>query len=55
MSLKVYEVKDIVELLKTSAPTVRKYISLGQLKARKVGTKWIITEDALKEFLENKN
>ena len=50
--MKVYDLDDLVKLLKMNIQTLRIYIKEGKLKASKVGRKYIITEESLKEFLE---
>lgn len=50
--MKVYDLDDLVKLLKMNIQTLRIYIKEGKLKASKVGRKYIITEENLKEFLE---
>ena len=50
--MKVYDLDDLVQLLKMNKQTLRIYIKEGKLKASKVGRKYIITEEHLKEFLE---
>lgn len=50
--MNIYNVKDVVKLLHLNIQTVRQYIKEGKLKASKVGTHYIITEDAIKEFLK---
>ena len=51
-SLKVYELKEVCELLKINLRVLRRYIKDGEIKASKIGRKYIITETHLKEFLE---
>ena len=50
--MKVYDLEDLVKLLKMNIQTLRIYIKEGKLKASKVGRKYIVTEENLKEFLE---
>lgn len=50
--MKVYNLKELAELLKMNIRTLQKYVREGKLKASKVGTHYIITEDNLKKFLE---
>lgn len=51
-SLKVYELKEVCELLKINLRVLRRYIKDGEIKASKIGRKYIITEASLKDFLE---
>lgn len=50
-NLVVYTVKDLSKLLNTTPQTVRKYISEGRIKGKKIGRQWLVDEDAVKEFL----
>lgn len=53
--LTLFSLNDIQEKIGIAPQTARKYIAAGELKARKVGSKWFITEQALKEFFESGN
>ncbi len=50
-NLVVYTVKDLSKLLNTTPQTVRKYISEGRIKGKKIGRQWLVDEEAVKEFL----
>ena len=50
--MKVYDLDEVVELLGLNIQTIRIYIKEGKLKASKVGRKYVVTEDAIKEFLK---
>lgn len=49
--IKLYDLKDLEELLKVNNRTLLKYIKEGRLKAVKVGQRWIVTETNLLSFL----
>ena len=49
--IKVYELKEVCDLLKINIRVLRQYIRNGEIKASKIGRKYIITEEHLKEFL----
>lgn len=51
--MKVYDLNEVCELLKMNIQTIRIYIKEGKLKASKIGRKYIITEDDLKELIES--
>lgn len=51
--MKIYDLKEVSNLLKMNIQTLRKYIKEGKLKASKVGTHYIITEESIKEFLSD--
>lgn len=48
-----YDVKETAELLHVSPQTVKKYIREGKLRAQRVGLPYYVTEETLKEFLNN--
>lgn len=50
--MKIYDLKEVVNLLGLNIQTIRKFIKEGKLKASKVGTHYMVTEDAIKEFLK---
>lgn len=52
--IKVYTLDEIETLLKVTRRTLYRYIKEGKLKANKIGKKWIITEQSLKDFIEGK-
>ncbi len=51
--MQIYDVPQLVEMLKVSKKAVRSYLISGQLRGRKVGKKWLVHEDAVREFLMN--
>lgn len=46
-----YTVEEVAEILHRNADTVRRYIKKGELKAKKVGRPYYITDRALDEFI----
>lgn len=50
--LKVYELKEVCELLKINLQVLRRYIKDGEIKASKIGRKYIITEESLRDFIK---
>ena len=48
--IKIYSLKEIAEPLRVTPVTLRKYIGWGSLKGQKVGQKWYVTEESLREF-----
>jgi DNA-binding transcriptional MerR regulator len=48
----VYNLKDLSKKLNLSIRTLRKYIKRGDLKARKIGKAYYVTEPNLLDFLE---
>ena len=55
MQREYYTVKDIAGELKVSEKSVRKMISSGKIKGKKVLNKWVVTANNLKEFMDPKN
>lgn len=50
---KVYTVEEVAESLKMNSRTIREYIKNGELKATRIGRKYIINQDDYKAFLSN--
>lgn len=51
--MKLYDLQELSEMLKMNRRVLQRYVREGKLKVSKVGRKYIITEDDLKEFLES--
>lgn len=49
-NLKLFDLKELSELIGVSTVTIRGYISSGKLVARKMGSKYYISEDALRGY-----
>jgi len=49
--IKLYDVQEIARIFDMTPQSVRKYFKEGRIKARKVGTRWYVTEEAMREFL----
>lgn len=50
--MKLYTVQELSKLLDVTIIILREYIRQGKLREQKVGGKWIVTYDSLKEFLD---
>ena len=50
--MKIYNLKEVVKLLGLNIQTIRLMIKDERLKASKVGTHYMVTEDAIKEYLK---
>jgi excisionase family DNA binding protein len=50
--MQVYNLKEVVKILGLNIQTIRKFIKEGKLKASKVGTHYMVTDEAIKEFLK---
>ena len=53
--LKLYSLKELSASLEVSTVTLRNYISCNKLKARKLGGKWYVTQDSIKEYFNFSN
>jgi excisionase family DNA binding protein len=51
--MRIYDVPQLAEMLKVSEKAVRSYLISGRLRGRKVGKRWLVHEDAVREFLMN--
>jgi outer membrane biosynthesis protein TonB len=51
LDLRLYTVGETAELLATNAAAVRRYIKAGALRAAKIGAAQMITEGAIKDYL----
>lgn len=51
--LEVYTVNDVAQSLGMNIETIREYIKRGELKASKVGRKYIITIDNYEDFIKS--
>ena len=49
----VYNLKDLSKKLKISVRTLREYVKSGELKAKKIGKAYYVTEPNLLAFLES--
>ena len=53
--IKFYTVPEVAEVLQVTPQTVRAYIKQGKLKGQRIGRPILITENNLKEFLQEGN
>ncbi len=51
--MKIYTVEDLIPILQVSRKAVRAYIAEGKLRGRKVGKRWLVTEESLRKFLNS--
>lgn len=49
--IKAYDVQEIARIFDMTPQSIRKFIREGRIKGRKVGTRWYVTEEAIREFL----
>ena len=48
-----YTIKELEPILKRKSKTIKRYIKDGELEATKIGKGYIITEEDVKEFLND--
>lgn len=49
--IKFYDVQEIARIFDMTPQSIRKFIREGRIKGRKVGTRWYVTEEAIREYL----
>ena len=49
-SLTLFSVDDLHEQLGISKMTIRAYLREGRIKGRKLGVKWFVTEEAIRDY-----
>lgn len=52
--IRIYSLEDLSKKLKIGTRTLREYVKRGELKAKKVGRSYFVTEANLRAFLEPK-
>ena len=53
--IKLYSLKELSKKLDVTTTTLRHYLAAGELKGRKMGGCWMVTEDNLHEYFNNSN
>ncbi|MDZ7682892.1 MAG: helix-turn-helix domain-containing protein [Fodinibius sp.] len=51
-NLTLYSVEDLHKQLGLSKMTIRAYLRDGKIRGRKLGVKWYVTEEALREYFD---
>ena len=46
-----YDVQEIAKAFDMTPQSIRKFLKEGRIKARKFGTRWYVTEEAMREYL----
>ena len=49
-SITLFNIMELAKKIDLTPATLRGYIKTGKLKGQKVGTKWYVSEDSLREF-----
>jgi predicted site-specific integrase-resolvase len=52
--LNLYDLKEISKKLDVTTSTLRSYIRLGKIKGRKVAGKWLVSDEALRQYFNKK-
>jgi hypothetical protein len=50
-----YDIDEITEILKITPAILRDYINQDKLTAKKIEDEWLISEEALREFLDTES
>ena len=50
--MEIYLVFELAQMFQVTQRTIRKYLKSGQLKGTKMARKWMVHEDAVREFLQ---
>ena len=51
--MKIFNLKEVVKILGLNIQTIRNLIKEGKLEASKVGTHYLVTDEAISKFLED--
>ena len=49
--IKAYDVQEIAKLFDMTPQSIRRFLREGRIKGRKVGTRWYVTEEAIRDYL----
>jgi len=49
--IKFYDVQEIAKIFDMTPQSIRKFLKEGRIKGRKVGTRWYVTEEAIRDYL----
>lgn len=49
--IKFYDVQEIAEIFDMTPQSIRKFFNQGKIQARKFGTRWYVTEEAMRAYL----
>lgn len=52
--MKFYTAEEVADILKLDVVTVRRYLSLGDMKGAKIGKGWRVTQEDLEEFIKDR-
>ena len=49
--MEIYDVHELAKMLRTTEPTVRACLAKGRIIGRKIGGKWLVCNEAIRQFL----
>lgn len=49
--IRAYDVQEIAKIFDMTPQSIRKFLKEGRIKGRKFGTRWYVTEEAMRNFL----
>lgn len=52
--LKLFDVQELAELLGVADDTIRNYLKAGRIAGQKLGTKWYVSEDGLRDYFNQR-
>ena len=52
--LNLYNLKEISKILDVTTSTLRTYIRQGKIKGRKVAGKWLVSDEALRQYFNKR-
>ncbi len=52
LTLEIYTINDLMEILKVTRRTLQGYIKKGKIKGFKMGNEWRVTRESLEEFID---
>ena len=49
--MEIFGVPELAKMLRTTEPTVRACLAKGRIIGRKIGGKWLVCDEAIRQFL----
>ncbi len=49
--IRAYDVQEIAKIFDMTPQSIRKFLREGRIRGRKFGTRWYVTEEAMREYL----
>jgi hypothetical protein len=54
-TIKIYDLKELSEMLDLTVQSLRTYINSGKIQGKKFGTKWYVSDKALTDYFTKFN